>query len=110
MEKGVAYLAEVKVAVHPVENSAAQYKGKKYLQCLPDDMFDENDKPLFSTTYGEFNYSYMRLFNGDVGNEYFMNTTDYRLHKFTMGDRDWGITRYAICPEALTRLGERCVC
>ena len=40
MEKGVAYLAEVKVAVHPVENSAAQYKGKKYLQCLPDDMFD----------------------------------------------------------------------
>ena len=72
--------------------------------------FDENDKPLFSTTYGEFNYSYMRLFNGDICNPAYMNTADYKLHQFTMGNRDWGITRYAICPEALTRLGERSVC
>ena len=52
----------------------------------------------------------MRLFNGDICNPAYMNTADYKLHQFTMGNRDWGITRYAICPEALTRLGERSVC
>ena len=85
-------------------------KNCSYVYLIPDNMFDENDKPLFSTTYGEFNYSYMRLFNGDICNPAYMNTADYKLHQFTMGNRDWGITRYAICPEALTRLGERSVC
>lgn len=85
-------------------------KNCSYVYIIPDELFDENDKPLFSTTYGEFNYPYMILHNDDIGNERIMNITDYKLHKFTMGNREWGITRYAICNDAITDFGADYIC
>lgn len=85
-------------------------KNCSYVYIIPDELFDENDKPLFSTTYGEFNYPYMMLYNEDIGDDHIMNIKDYKLHKFTMGDREWGITRYAICNDALTDFGANYIC